>query len=85
MKEFLRLDVPDKINLKGGGEKASSLLLKAMQDLDISTDPNLLVQNSWHFSVDNSQTPQYQYCTSSTLQDSEKECSKIFILTACSG
>lgn len=46
MKEFLRLDVPDKINLKGGGEKASSLLLKAMQDLDISTDPNLLVQNS---------------------------------------
>lgn len=30
MKEFLRLDVPDKIYLKGGEKKASTLLLKAV-------------------------------------------------------
>lgn len=51
MKEFLRLAVPGKINLKGGGEKASTLLLKAVQDLDISTEPNLLLQHSCHLSV----------------------------------
>lgn len=38
------------------GKKSSTLLLKAVLDLDISTQPNLLVQNSCHFSVDSSQT-----------------------------
>lgn len=42
-KEFLRLDVPDKINLKGGKKKASILLLKVVLKLNISTEHNLLV------------------------------------------
>lgn len=84
-KEFLRLDVPDKINLKGGEKKASILLLKAVLKLNISTEHNLLVRNSYHFSIDNSQIYWFLCCTSNTLQDPGEECNKMDILTACSG
>lgn len=84
-KEFLRLDVPDKISLKGGGKKASILLLKAVLKLNISTEHNLLVKNSYHSSIINSQTYWFLYCTLNTLQDPGEECNKMDILTACSG